>query len=177
MDYAALFAALHPGFFDQPHIRALPPEEVYEEQMLDLRTFPPDALTLRCPEHITFGLYTGDPSPLHDAVRLVDEDWVQYFDGTAPVYCAFDGDEIVSFCIVDDMGTHAGLRIGGPGCVGTVPAYRRLGIGLMMVSKATELLRRQSFDCAYIHYTHVGRWYARLGYQTILRWNSRGLLP
>ena len=133
-------------------------------------------MPLHCPEGITFGLYTGDLAPLHDAVRLVDADWVQYFDGKAPVFCAFDGGQVVSFCIVDDMGVHEGLHIGGPGCVGTVPAYRRLGIGLKMVLLATAMLKAQGYDLSYIHYTQVGRWYARLGYETVLRWNSAGIL-
>ena len=92
-------------------------------------------------------------------------------------YCAFDGEKVVSFCILDEMGICQGLRIAGPGCVGTVPAYRKKGIGLKMVQNATAILKDRGYDISYIHYTQVGHWYARLGYRTVLRWNCRGILP
>ncbi len=176
IDYTALFHALHPGFFQQEYIRSLPPEDILEEQLLDLRTFQPDQLTIPCPVGITFGMFHGDIAALHAAVSEVDENWVQYFSKGDHVYCAFDGDKVVSFCLVDEFGQYDGLRIGGPGCVGTIPAYRKQGIGLKMVQNATAILKESGFDMSYIHYTHVGHWYARLGYKTILRWNSQGLI-
>ncbi|MBR5226313.1 MAG: GNAT family N-acetyltransferase, partial [Clostridia bacterium] len=69
-----------------------------------------------------------------------------------------------------------GLRIGAPGCVGTIPAYRRQGIGLKLVQNATAILKQRGYDLSYIHYTGVGHWYARLGYQTILKWNAQGIM-
>lgn len=174
IDYTALFHALHPDFFSDDSIRSLPPEDVFEEQLLDLHTFSADQVNLPCPDHITFGFFSGDINALRSAVRQVDEDWVQYFQDGDQVYCAFDGDQIVSFCTVDEFGRYDSLRIGGPGCVGTIPAYRKQGIGLKLVQNATAMLKEQGFDMSYIHYTHVGHWYARLGYQTILRWNAHG---
>ena len=176
IDYADMFHALHPGFFDEESIRALPPEEVFEEQILDLKSFRTDAIDLPCPEPITFGLYAGDLETLRRAVGLVDDDWPQYFNEGDRVYCAYDGQQIVSFCILDEFGEYQQLRVGGPGCVGTIPAYRQQGIGLKLVQNATAILRDEGYDLSYIHYTHVGHWYARLGYQTILRWNGRGLI-
>lgn len=175
INYTDLFNALHPGFFQEERIRSLPPEEVFEEQILDLHTFSPDAVKIACPEHITFGMYHGDLPSLRQAVALVDEDWVQYFSQGDSVYCAMDGDKVISFCLLDEFGEYQGLRIAGPGCVGTVPSARGQGIGLKMVQNATQILKEQGFDFSYIHYTHVGRWYARLGYQTILRWSSQGI--
>lgn len=174
--YADMFNALFPGFFDQDYIRAMPPEDVPVEQILDLHTFDPGAVTIPCPEHITFGWYKGDMAPLHEAVALVDEDWVQYFNPGNRIYCAFDGDRVVSFCQVDAFGIFDGKRIGGPGCVGTIPAYRARGIGLKMVQQATAILKEDGFDISYIHYTGVGHWYARLGYETVVRWNCTGIL-
>ena len=66
------------------------------------------------------------------------------------------------------------VRVGGPGCVGTLPAYRRRGIGLKMVEKATQILKERGFDYSYIHYTGVGPWYAKLGYELILQWDKHG---
>lgn len=176
IDYRDMFHHIHQGFFDAEHIRQLPESHVFDEQLLELADFSADALEIPCPDHITFGLFSGDIAALHAAVAAVDPDWVQYFKQGDRVYCAFDGDQVASFCILDDFGTYHGLKIGAPGCVGTVPAYRRQGIGLKMVQKATAVLKDMGYDLSYIHYTHVGHWYARLGYQTILKWNCRGLL-
>lgn len=175
INYTDLFNTLHPGFFQEEHIRSLPPEEVFEEQILDLHTFSPDAVKIACPEHITFGMYHGDLPSLHQAVAQVDESWVQYFSQGDSVYCAMDGDKVVSFCLLDEFGEYQGLRIGGPGCVGTVPSARGQGIGLKMVQNATQILKEQGYDLSYIHYTHVGRWYAKLGYETILHWSAQGI--
>ena len=39
MTYPEMFAALQPGFFDKPYIAALPEEEIYEEQVIDLHAW------------------------------------------------------------------------------------------------------------------------------------------
>ena len=75
------------------------------------------------------------------------------------------------------MGHFNGLNIGGPGCVGTIPEYRRRGIGLEMVRLATEILRNDGFDLSWIHYTHLEHWYMKLGYKPVLKWNSSSILP
>lgn len=69
-----------------------------------------------------------------------------------------------------------GIHIGGPGCVGTIPEYRRRGIGLEMIRRATEILRKDGYDLSWIHYTPLERWYSKLGYRAILRWNCRGFV-
>lgn len=175
MNYIGLFDNLHPGYFEQAYIRSLPEDEIYAELVLDLHTFSPETLEIPCPEHITFGLARDAHAGILEAVAQVDEDWVQYFEPDTPVFCAFDGGRIVAFCIVEEMGRWQGLRIRGPGCVGTIPAYRKQGIGLKMVQKATAFLQTEGYDLAYIHYTHLEEWYARLGYETVLRWNCKGI--
>lgn len=175
MNHADIFAHLHPGFFDEDYIRSLPEEHIFDEQVLDLHAWQEGA-PVACPPHITFGRYQGDMEALQAAVREVDEDWVQWFTDPEEVFCAFDGDKVASFCLLDDCGAYEGLRIGAPGCVGTVPAYRKQGIGLRMVQKATAILQQEGYDLSWIHYTHVGRWYARLGYKTVLKWNAKGIV-
>lgn len=177
IDPRQLFEDLHPGFFERPYIRSLPENEMYEEMILPLASFSPDALPIPVPEGISFGVYQGDREALLRAVRAVEEDWAQYFRPEHRVFCAMDGETVASFCIVEPMKPSQGLRIAGPGCVGTVPAYRKKGIGLRMVQLATALLKNDGYDLSYIHFTHVAPWYARLGYQTVLRWDRRGLLP
>ena len=176
MDYNTIFNHLHPDFFKQDYIRSLPPEEIFDEQVLALADFRKDALKIDCPEHITFGFYQGELPSLHAAIRVVEDDWVQWFESTERVFCAFDGDKVVSFCNLDDCGVCEGMRIGAPGCVGTIPGYRKQGIGLRMVQLATAELQKEGYDLSWIHYTAVGHWYARLGYKTVLRWNCNGIV-
>ena len=180
MDYKALFHLMHPGFFDKAFIRNLDPEEVFDEQILALSDFDVHELEIPIPEGITFGFFQGDHEELLAAVQEVEEDWAQYFQKDDRVFCAFHEGKPVSFCLTDSMGEYdmdgRHIRIAGPGCVGTVPAYRRKGIGLKMVQLATEALKREGYDYSYIHYTAVGHWYGRLGYKTILKWNAKGLL-
>lgn len=176
LDYEAMFDALFPGFFARDFIRSLPKDDVSCEMVLPLSDYKdsgtPDAL----PQGVRFGFYKGPSAPLLQAVGAVDEGWVQYFTKTERCYCATLGDQVLSFCIVDEMGSFGGLRVGGPGCVGTVPAFRRRGIGLELVRRATLILKERGFDLSYIHYTHVDKWYERLGYQTVLRWNAEGFV-
>ena len=143
---------------------------------MDLHSFSVNDVPLTCPEQITFGMFKGDVEALRAAVREVDETWVEYFNENSRAYCAFDGNKVVSFCLVDGFGEYNGLKVGGPGCVGTIPSYRKQGIGLKMVQNATEILRQEGYDISHIHYTGVGPWYARLGYQVVLRWNGKGFV-
>ena len=175
-DWEGLFNSMRPGFFGQEHIRALPKGEVFTELAMPLERFCPDAAPVPCPERIAFGVYRGGAETLHDAVRRVSGDWVQYFTEDREVFCAFDGERIAGFCIADDFGRHGGLSIGGPGCVGTVPEYRGQGIGLEMVRRATARLKEKGFDLSWIHYTHLAAWYERLGYEAVLRWDRDGLV-
>lgn len=177
MDYQAIFMDMHPHFFESPGIRNLPETAVATELVMDLHD--PDALKepVPCPAHITFGVYEGELAPLHEAISQVEEAWVQYFKGKEKVFCAFDGDKIVAFCGVGDMGCVDGKRIAGPGCVGTIPAYRKTGIGLEMVRRATMYLRDDGVDIGWIHYTCLTSWYSKIGYKPVFRWNCRGFLP
>lgn len=174
LNYQAYFHQLFPGFFERASIRNLPDAYVAEELIMDLHHFSAGDVPLACPEHITFGMYEGDPEPLHAAVREVDETWVEYFTRDSRAYCAFDNGKVVSFCLVDGFGEYNGLKVGGPGCVGTIPDYRRQGIGLKMVQNATVILQKEGYDISHIHYTGVGPWYAHMGYKVILRWNGKG---
>lgn len=176
MQYKVLFESMHPGFFEEEYIRSMDAEDVFNEQILLLKDFDAEAVSVPCPEGITFGIAEGRTEDIRAAVALVDEDWVQYFGKESLVFCAFEGERIVSFCCLDDMGWHQGLHISGPGCVGTIPERRGHGIGLRMVQLATQYLKGNGFDASYIHYTHIDHWYARLGYETIIKWNRDGIL-
>ncbi len=176
IDGIKLFNSMYPNFFES--VKNLPEDAVYEEMLLPLRdknfTYKKDF-----GEDISFGFYNGEADVLREAVEKVDKDWVQFFDG-GRVYCGYCGGEIASFCIVDDMGEHivngCKIRVGGPGCVGTVPEFRRMGIGLAMVARVTEILAGEGFDVSYIHYTGVADWYAKLGHKTFAKWGKNGFV-
>ena len=128
---------------------------------------------LPAPDGVTFGFYSGDLAPLLAAVSEVEPGWAKYYDGREPAFCGFVGETVVSFCLLSDFGEREILgvksRVGGTGCVGTLPAYRRRGIGLKMVSLGTLILKERGFDYSYIHDTGVPDWYAKLGYKTIFK--------
>ena len=144
----------------------------YDEMTGDLRRLTP-ADQLSAPDNVKFGWYQGDMASLHEAVAAVDETWVQYFRSQDHVFCATVEGKIASFCFADEsegcLLSNGHNRVGVPGCVGTVPVFRRQGIGLKMVALACEELRKQGCDTGFIHYTGVAPWYARLGFETFLR--------
>ena len=176
MEYRSLFERMHPGFFGAAFIKSLPEDAVYAELIMDLRSSGPNPAPDPCPGHISFGMYSGEPGMLREAVSRVDEDWIQYYGGKNRAFCAFDGERIASFCILEDWGILDGLHIGGTGCVGTVPAYRKQGIGLEMVRRATNVLKAEGFGISWVHYTHLWSWYEKLGYRTVLEWNRGGFI-
>ena len=106
--------------------------------------------------------------------------WLPLFNEKSRVYCGFIDGRIASFCMIENMGEHMldgrTVKIGGPGCVGTVPEYRKRGIGLMMVKNVTQILKEEGYDFSYIHYTGVAPWYQKLGYRTVLKWNKNGMI-
>ena len=178
--YAKLFNDMHPGFFERDYIQRVPENEPASEMLLRLQSFDEKIYNKDFPDNIHFGYYNGELSILQEAVHAVLPHWVPFFDGKSRVYCAFESGKIVSFCMIEDFGEHmvAGMsrKIGGPGCVGTLPEYRSRGIGLSMVRNVTKILQDEFYDYSYIHYTYEMDWYAKLGYKTFLRWSCRGIV-
>ena len=177
---AALFHSMHPHFFAQRSVQSLSEDWEFEEMVLRLADFDPLRYRRQPDASVSFGFWEGDRAALLDAVAQVDPHWTPYFAGKGRAYCArFEG-KPVSFCLVEALGTHApggqAYRIGGPACVGTLPAYRDRGIGLNLVAHVTRILRDEGYDYSYIHYTYVAPWYEKLGYETVLRWNKDGIL-
>lgn len=175
-----LFESLHAGFFERESIKSMDSGEVFEEMLLALDAFDGEIYKRSFDESVTFGFFDGKTEDLLNAVASVDKDWVEFFGEGQRVYCGFIGGETASFCIVEDMGAHLyngrKMKFGGIGCVGTLPKFRNRGIGLTMVSSATQILKNEGFDYSYIHFTAVAPWYERLGYKIILRWNAHGII-
>ena len=177
----ALFHSMHPRFFEREYIQKISEERwIFDEMVLPLDEFASERYDKEVDASITFGFYEGSHTELLKMVEQVDTDWVAYFGESDRVFCGYLKGKAVSFCLIEDMGIHnidgRMCKIGGPGCVGTLPDYRDRGIGLMMVKKATQILKDEGYDYSYIHYTHIAKWYAKLGYETILQWTKTGIL-
>lgn len=179
-DAITLMNYMHPNFFESEHIRTLPEKWVHDEMILSLDEFDPNRYEKVLDDTISFGYYEGNLEELKKEVVKVIQDWGPYFDGKHRVYCGYVNGVVASFCLVEDMGVHdiggRKLKIGGPGCVGTLPEYRDKGIGLTMVKQVTQILKDEGYDYSYIHYTGDAAWYAKLGYKTTVRWNRNGVL-
>lgn len=179
-EYVELFNKMHPDFFKQEYIRNIPENLVYEEMVLNLQEFNEFQYTKAFDTSVSFGIYTGSHEELLDAVDKVDKSWLALYKEDSEVYVATVDGEIASFCLIEDMKEHVflghSIKVGGPGCVGTVPAFRNKGLGLVMISKVTQILKERGYDISYIHYTGVAKWYAKLGYETVIKWNSEGVL-
>ena len=176
MDYIKLFNTIHKDFFNREYIKKLRVEEINTELVLDLHNDFKDTQYSPYPSNIKFSEFKGNINLIKEAVRKVEKDWVQYFNKDELMFCGFDGDKIVSFCKITDQGIIDGLHVGDPGCVGTIPEYRKQGIGLELVRLATKLLKDDGFDISWIHGTPVPNWYTKLGYKPVLRWNKNGFI-
>ncbi|MBE6837335.1 MAG: GNAT family N-acetyltransferase [Ruminococcus sp.] len=144
-----------------------------DEMTIDIHSFNSENIDLSVPNECHFDWFEGDFEKLRDAVFKVEKEWVQYFSPDSKIFCAFYGDEIASFCLVEYdsiciLSTDTN-KVGVIGCVGTIPEFRRKGIGLKMVALATDDLRKNGCDSCFIHYTGVANWYAKLGYETFLK--------
>ena len=175
-----LFHSMHPNFFEQEYIQSLSEEWTFDEMFLRLDEFDMSKYEKSLDASITFGFFEGNREELLEVVEQVDSDWIKFFIGEDRAFCAYLDGKVVSFCHIQNMGTYSingqTLKIGGPGCVGTLPKYRDKGIGLMMVKKATQILKEEGYDYSYIHFTYVAQWYAKLGYETVLKWTKNGIL-
>lgn len=128
-----------------------------------------------CPDNVTFGYISEDrKAELLTAVEKVSEEWIQYFTFDSPIFAAEVDGKIVGFCIVDiNADTFISTdknSVGVVGCVGTVPEYRRKGIGLAMAANAVQDAKLKGCDEIFIHYTYLDWWYGRLGFKTFLHY-------
>lgn len=178
-DHILLFNSIYPDFFEGEDIRGLPEDIFFDEMILPLDEFDFEKYDKHLEDNISFGFFEGDIDELKKEVEKVVRDWSQYFSEKDRIYCGYIDGKVACFCLVDDMGTYningRELKIGGPGCVGTLPEYRRKGIGLTMVKNVTQILQNEGYDYSYIHFTGVAPWYEKLGYKTSIKWSRNGI--
>ena len=147
---------------------------IFVEMALDLQEYEEKLPSI---SGVSFGTYSGDTEKIKQLVEKVDKKWCKYFTTNTTIFCGFVNAEPASFCIItnkaDSILPDDNCKIGGIACVGTVPEYRKQGIGLKMVDMATVYLKKMGCDIAYIHYTHLEKWYKKLGYETLARFSFR----
>lgn len=148
--------------------------------ILHLDKFEQNKYDRKLDDSISFGYYNGDLDELKEAVEKVVQYWAQSYNGKHRAYCGYIDGKVASFCLIEDKGVHniceRKIKIGGPGCVGTLPEYRNKGIGLTMVKNVTQILKDEGYDYSYIHFTGVAPWYEKLGYKTSIKWNKNGVM-
>ena len=178
--YEDLFLEMHPGFFDRDYVKRVSKDEPATEMLLILKEFDESAYTKSFGREVTFGYYHGDIEKLKVDVGRVVPHWTQFFGEDSRIFCGYLDGEVTSFCQIEDFGEHklgeTMVRIGGPGCVGTLPEFRNRGIGLSMVREVTRILGDEGYDCSYIHYTYETDWYGKLGYKKIVSWCGEGFV-
>ena len=178
-EWISLFNSMYPGFFEREGIRGLEENQVFDEMILPLNGFDPQKYDKKLERGMSFGFYEGSMETIRKAVEKVEPSWVPYYGEESRIYCGYVDGEIASFRLVEHPGVYCvggrEAKIGAPGCVGTVPEYRCKGIGLTMVGRVTQILKDEGCDYSYIHYTGVAPWYAKLGYETLLRWDRNGI--
>lgn len=147
-------------------------ERVCVEMRMDLENYQAHNLTIS-PE-VSLEVYRGDFAALIEAVKEVDVDWAEFFNEDDTFVAAVVKGKPVGFAIVqfDEVSivSEPNKIAGSIGCVGTIPAFRGTGIGIALVDFATKLLSEHGTNCCFIHETHLEKWYAKLGYQTFLRY-------
>lgn len=179
-DYISLLDCMYPNFFERENIRNLPDQWICDEMIIHLNKFEPNIYDRKLDDSISFGYYNGDLDELKEAVGKVVQYWAQSYNGKHRAYCGYIDGKVASFCLIEDMGvcniSGREIKIGGPGCVGTLPEYRNKGIGLTMVKNVTQILKDEGYDYSYIHFTGVAPWYKKLGYKTTIKWNKNGVM-
>ncbi|MBD5456540.1 MAG: GNAT family N-acetyltransferase [Lachnospiraceae bacterium] len=175
-----LLDSMYPNFFKRENVRNIPDEWICDEMILSLDKFEPYKYDKKLEDNISFGYYEGDIDELKKMVERVVQYWAQSYNKKQRIYCGYVNGKIASFCLVEDMGVYningREVKIGGPGCVGTLPEYRNKGIGLTMIKHVTQILKEEGFDYSYIHFTGVAPWYEKLGYKTSIKWTKNGIL-
>lgn len=179
-DSISLFQSIYPGFFERDYIKNLPEQWVCAELIMKLDEFDSNIYQKRFDSNITFGFYEGDLEELQGLVSRVVSDWAQYYGTKGRIYCGYMDGKVASFCLIENKGVHTinghQLKVGGPGCVGTLPEFRDRGIGLTMVKNVTRILKEEGFDYSYIHFTGEAQWYEKLGYKTSVKWCRNGII-
>ncbi len=163
------YSAQGPGFLKKHDYTA---SHGCVEMQLDLDGFEFEKLAIPFPDDTVYKLYSGDKTPLLEAVEKIDPDWIEYFRYADSIYTAEYKGKLAGMCILgfDDLClvSRENCKTGNIGCVGVIPEMRKNGVGLSMVAKAASLLKENGCKNAFIHYTHLENWYGKIGAQAVI---------
>ena len=160
------------SFFEK---RGYQGEEITVNMAAKLADFDASKLDIYpAPDYIRFRYEKPEEhEKLLKAIESVEPNWVQYFSKPSPKsrIKTLIAEDIRSGAIAGFVTTepnaatfeHDGLITGSMGCVGVVPEYRRLGIGLRMVADGMQKLKEQRDQAVELTYIVLTDWYSRLG--------------
>lgn len=160
------------SFFEK---RGYQGEEITVNMAAKLADFDASKLDIYpAPDYIRFRYEKPEEhEKLLKAIESVEPNWVQYFSKPSPKsrIKTLIADDIRNGAIAGFVTTepnaatfeHDGLITGSMGCVGVVPEYRRLGIGLRMVADGMQKLKEQRDQAVELTYIVLTDWYSRLG--------------
>jgi len=143
---------------------------IYAEMYIELSSYSEKTKPV---SDVEFKFFQGDIQDLKQKISIVDDSWPQYFNNPETIFCGYYKGQLASFCCVDEevdcIISQNGVKTGSIGCVGTLPEFRKKGIGLRMVDLASVYLKEKGSEICYISYTHIDKWYSKLGYKTFAR--------
>ena len=143
---------------------------------IDTANFEYSALTIPKPENVTYRFATeADKDALLAAVEQVVPEWVGLYKGyCGEVLLALCDGEIAAFEMIEERGGFFcanAKKHGSIGCVGTVPKFRRRGIGLDMTAQSVRILKARGCDRVQLLYLVFDKWYGKLGFEiTSTQW-------
>ncbi len=143
---------------------------------IDTADFEYAALDIPKPRNIEYRFATeSDKEELLKAVEQVATDWVElYRECNDEVLLAICDGEIAGFEMLneyDGIFTKNAKKHGCIGCVGTVPKFRKRGIGLDMTARSVQILKDRGCDKVQLLYLVLDKWYGKLGfYITSTQW-------
>jgi ribosomal protein S18 acetylase RimI-like enzyme len=143
---------------------------------IDTAGFDYAALDNPKPENITYRFAEkSDMDELLKAVEQVVPEWVgMYRECDDELLLAICDGEIAGFEMLNEYGgvfTKNAEKHGCIGCVGTVPKFRKRGIGLDMTARSVQILKERGCDKVQLLYLVLDKWYGKLGfYITSTQW-------